>query len=160
MDTLIYSNKTKHYQEAISYFIGKFDPLYDNLTNNQPAMGFSKTGLASVYHKLATKYLDLGKAQEALPLLSKSRDLMPTYEKSVVDTANAYILLEDISAVEKSIEEAMSLGIRKEHAGLKPIMDFVQQYYANKTKEANGTLESSEDMETTTKIDTSGDRKY
>ena len=54
----------------------------------------------------------------------------------------------------------MSLGIRKEHAGLKPIMDFVQQYYANKTKEANGTLESSEDMETTTKIDTSGDRKY
>ena len=97
MDTLIYSNKTKHYQEAISYFIGKFDPLYDNLTNNQPAMGFSKTGLASVYHKLATKYLDLGKAQEALPLLSKSRDFMPTYEKSVVDTANAYILLEDIA---------------------------------------------------------------
>ena len=159
MDTLIYANKTKHYQDAINYFIGKFDPLYDNLTNDMPAMGLSKTGLASVYHKLATKYMDLGKADDALPLLNKSRNLMPTYARSVVDTANAYILLEDITAVERVIEEAVEIGISKDHASLKPTVEFVQEYYANLTKKANGTLDSTEGQgereETLTKIDTS-----
>ena len=124
-----------------------------------PAMGLSKTGLASVYHKLATKYMDLGKADDALPLLNKSRNLMPTYARSVVDTANAYILLEDITAVERVIEEAVEIGISKDHASLKPTVEFVQEYYANLTKKANGTLDSTEGQgeseETLTKIDIS-----
>lgn len=73
-------------------------------TQTDKKEGISNKAFASVYHQLATSYLSVQMAQEALPLLLRALSLEARYTPALVDIVVAHSMCQDGASASQALQ--------------------------------------------------------